>query len=77
MGSGEESRYCRCRSISDKREVFEAPRTTRGLYISVWDTLVDRLDGKVETGINIVDLVNTTRGLGIAHIMQVVKTIPA
>ena len=38
---------------------------------------MDGLDGKVETGIDIVDLVNTIRGLGVAHVMQVVKTISA
>jgi len=46
-----------------------ALRTIRNPYIDVCDALVHGLDSKVEIGINIVDLVNAIRGLGIAHIM--------
>jgi len=38
------------------------------LYVGVWDAVVEGLEGKVETGINVVDLVGTMGGLGIAHI---------
>ena len=32
---------------------------------------MDELEGKVKTGIDIVDLVNMKRGLEITHVMQV------
>ena len=53
------------------RGVFGAARTIRDRYVSVWNVFMDGLEGKVEIGIDIVDLVNMIRGLEIAHVMQV------
>ena len=34
----------------------------------IWDALVERLEGKVEMGIDAMHIVDTMRGLGIAHV---------
>jgi len=40
-------------------------------YMCIWDPLVERLKGKVEIGIDAMHIVDTMRGLGIAHAAQV------
>jgi len=51
--------------------------TVRALYNRVWDGSVNRLEGKVNMGIDIVDLVDTIRDLGIAYVVPIVKAISA
>jgi len=41
------------------------------LEACIWDALVERLEGKVEMGIDTMHIVDTMRGLGIAHVVQV------
>ena len=56
-----------CRGIISKWEVFGASRAVKDLYISVWDVLVKRLEGKVDMGINMVDLIDIIRGLSFSE----------